>query len=289
MFNGMGHTSLGHVATVLSHDDTRGRSPTRPIASGYARMAAGDTIVLGDVGTAPPLLSSAAAHAGCLSFEMSCGDARLIVNGGAPKSAGAARRLSRQTDAHSVLELGGTSSARILTDRQGATARWLLRRLGPVIAFGPARVEVERRDEPDGVTVTARHDGYARRFGTLHERRLRLSADGMSLEGRDRLVAAGGSARRPIDAVLRFHLHPAVQVGPGEDDGSATLSLPNGARWRFSAVPPFSIEESVFYGGAEGWRPTRQIVLRLEAGPPDREVEIAWRFVREAPVREGLG
>ncbi len=296
LFNGMGHTSLGHVATVLSHDDTRGLLPTLPTASGYARMAAGDTIVLCEVGAAPPLLSSVAAHAGCLSFEMSCGDARLVVNGGAPKAEGAGRRLSRETDAHSTLELGGTSSARILAERQGATARWLLRRVGPVIALGPAQVEVEleaeHRDEPDGVTLTARHDGYAGRFGVLHERRLHLSTDGRSLEGQDRLVAAGGSAQRPADSVLRFHLHPAVQVAPGEDDRSATLSLPNGARWSFSAVSPFSIEESVFYGGAEGWRPTRQIVLRHEAGPLDHDVTVAWRFARadlprkDDPVRE---
>lgn len=287
MFNGMGHTSLGHVATVMSHDDTRGILPALPASSGYARLTAGDTIVLCEVGAAPPLLSSAAAHAGCLSFEMSCGDARLVVNGGAPTSEGPARHASRRTESHSTLELGGASSARILAERQGMTARWLLRRLGSVIAFGPAQVEVEveRREEADGITLSARHDGYARRFGTLHERRLRLSADGTSLDGRDRLVAAAASTRRPAETVLRFHLHPAVQVASGEDEGSATLSLPNGARWRFSAAWPFTVEAGVFYGGAEGWRPARQIVLRREAGPPDREVEIAWRFVREDPVR----
>lgn len=287
LFNGMGHTSLGHLATVLSHDDARGPPPARATASGYARMAAGGTVVLCDVGAAPPRLSSAAAHAGCLSFEMSCGEARLVVNGGAPRADGPARRAARRTDSHSTLELGGTSSATILSDRRGAAARWLLRRLGPVIAFGPARVEIEAelRDEADGITLSARHDGYARRFGTLHERRLRLSADGMSLEGWDRLVAAGASARRPAESVLRFHLHPAVQVGLAED-GSTTLSLPNGARWRFSASSPFDVEDGVFYGGAEGWRPARRIVLRREAGPPDHEVEIAWRFVREDLVRE---
>ena len=290
LFNGMGHTSLGHLATVLSHDDTRRLSPALPTAAGYARMRAGDTVVLCDVGAAPPLLSSAAAHAGCLSFELSCADARLIVNGGAPKSEGTGRHASRQTDAHSTLELAGTSSARILAERQGATARWLLRRLGPVAAFGPAQVEVkleaERSDELDGETLTARHDGYARRFGLLHERRLHLSADGMVLEGRDRLVASGASAQRPAASVLRFHLHPAVEVGPGEDHRSATLSLPNGVRWRFSAGAPLGIEGSVFYGGAEGWRPTRQIVLRHEAGRPDHDVTVAWRIVRETPANE---
>ncbi len=293
LFNGMGHTPLGHVATVLSHDDTRGLMstlpPTLPPASGYARMAAGDTIVLCDVGAAPRLLSSAVAHAGCLSFEMSCRDARLVVNGGAPKAGGRAPHLWRETAAHSTLELGRTSSARILADGQGMTARWLLRRLGPVVALGPARVETERHETPDGIVLTARHDGYSGRFGILHERRLRLSADGTSLEGEDRLVAAGGSARRPAESVLRFHLHPAVQVLPGEDDGSAALSLPDGTRWRFSTASPFSIEESVFYGGAEGWRPTRQIVLRHEAGPLDHDVEVTWRLAREDPVRRNAG
>jgi uncharacterized heparinase superfamily protein len=84
-FNGMGPTMLDQVSTVLAYDDA-GKIFQGLIApeSGYARLAAGDIVVVADAGTAPPMLLSSRAHAGCASFEMSVGHEPLITNCGAP-------------------------------------------------------------------------------------------------------------------------------------------------------------------------------------------------------------
>ena len=59
------------------------------------------------------------------------------------------------------------------------------------------------------------HDGYADRFGVVHQRTLRLSPDGRRLDGEDVFVPAHGEslpARRGDDFAVRFHLHPPVKA-----------------------------------------------------------------------------
>ena len=115
-FNGMGPTLLDQVATVLAYDDA-GKTFTGVLApqSGYARLAAGETVVLADAGGAPPMLLSDRAHAGCASFEMSSGYEPIITNCGAPADeTGDWYVVSRSTAAHSTLTIEDLSSARLI-------------------------------------------------------------------------------------------------------------------------------------------------------------------------------
>ena len=70
-FNGMGATIHDRIAAILRHDDTEGAPLLHAPHSGYERLSMGGTTVIADTGAAPPIDVSNAAHAGCLSFEMS--------------------------------------------------------------------------------------------------------------------------------------------------------------------------------------------------------------------------
>ena len=48
---------------------------------------------------------------------------------------------------------------------------------GPPIRY-PDRVDWHLEEVDGGVVLEASHDGYARRFGIMHSRRLQLAADG---------------------------------------------------------------------------------------------------------------
>ena len=103
-FNGMGDTPADLLATVLAYDDVRGAPLTNAPHSGYQRFEAGGTVLIVDAGRPPPTDFSMNAHAGCLSFELSVGRQRLIINCGVPfPSAGSLRRLARTTAAHSTV------------------------------------------------------------------------------------------------------------------------------------------------------------------------------------------
>jgi uncharacterized heparinase superfamily protein len=246
-------------------------------------MEAGRTVLIADTGHAPPLDSASAAHAGCLSFELASGGLPIVVNVGSPLAPGPARTAARRTAAHSTLDLGGVSSALLLDEAPGEIARFVEDRLGPVLVGGPAEIRTERNIDPDGWNVcTARHDGYERRFGVTHERRWSLAPGGARLDGTDRLLGTGRHRERIPAPILRFHLHPSVRATRDEATNAVELAVgTSGEVWRFrSEGPPAAVEESIYFGGPQGRRPTTQIVVRLEPPPADAPATTRWTFER---------
>ena len=75
----------------------------------------------------------------------------------------------------------------------------------------PDRVDW-RCEEVEGAEVLeASHDGYHRRYELVHYRRLQLSADGLRLEGCDRLDGQGNKMRLRTDMPFAIHFHPTAR------------------------------------------------------------------------------
>ena len=274
LFNGMGQTAPELVATILAYDDARARPLGNAPYAGYQRLEAKGTILIVDAGAPPPRAFSGAAHAGCLSFELSSGVRKIVINCGAPEGGRAsAREAARSTAAHSTLVVDDTSSCRFATG--GSLGRWL----GEQVLAGPSDVTAEREGR-DGATVLAlSHDGYVPRFGFVHHRALTLAAGGDRLDGHDRLVEAD---RRPAGAVpyaLRFHLHPSFKARATPNGGAVRLDAPDGESWLFESDAEAFVEPSILFAAPGGPRPTLQIKVAAEAGA---RPEIRWSFRRLA-------
>ena len=278
LFNGVGQTPADMLATMLAYDDLHGAPLANAPHSGYQRVEAADTVVLIDTGRPPPINFSVGAHAGCLAFEMSAGRQRIIINCGAPKpDSGPMRHMARTTAAHSTVALKDTSSCQFLT------RSWLGDLLGTAITSGPTRVDVDRRAEGDGTVITARHNGYAHRYGIVHERRLNLSNVGDRLEGIDSFLTRSGKpvGKSGKDAfAIRFHLHPSVRARESEDGRKILMELPGGERWEFEAGSlQVELEESILFTEARGSRGTDQIVIH---GLVQHAQNVTWKIQRTA-------
>jgi len=144
------------------------------------------------------------------------------------------------------------------------------------------RAKSAPRGEREGARlVRATHDGYASRFGLLHQRSWRLSADGTRLDGEDVFFTEDGEPV-PLDApdtfVIRFHLHPNVKASRRTDGSSVLLVLPSRESWLFSAPNmEVEVEESVFLSATDGPRRTSQIVIADEVRALPR---VVWTFIR---------
>lgn len=277
-FNGLGDTRADLLATVLAYDDVRGAPLANAPHSGYQRIDAAGTTIVMDTGRPPPINYSVDAHAGCLAFEMSVGRQRIILNCGAPGlEADRLRRMARTTAAHSTVTLNDTSSCRFLA------RSWIGDWLGEAIISGPSRVDVDRRNEGDATVIAARHNGYASRYGIVHERRLSLSEAGDWLEGIDSFVSPSGNplSRSGKDSfAIRFHLHPQVRATPGSDGKSVLMELPDGERWQFETDSlDVEIEESILFTEARGSRATDQIVIY---GRVQHTQSVSWQLHRTA-------
>ncbi|MCQ8239258.1 heparinase II/III family protein [Rhizosaccharibacter radicis] len=270
LFNGSTEGNPVFIDLVLSQS-TRGRAVQNELPEGgFRRIVAGRTVLIVDAGPPPPPGLDRGAHAGTLSFEMSVGRDRLIVNCGSATDPDW-REALRATAAHSTLVLGdGVSSSGL---REGG----LLAR--------PGRVEADHRTAGGAHWLEFSHDGYRPAFGAVHRRRLYLAEAGDDLRGEDLLEAADVSP----GFVLRFHLHPAVVVERDEEHGGALLSLPGGGRWRFRAdVGRITLEDSIYAGNGTPVR-CRQIVVQMRApvpaaAPPDK---LADTLAGEASRGEG--
>jgi uncharacterized heparinase superfamily protein len=276
LFNGMSSAPSGLLATLLAYDDTHGIPMAGMPHSGFQRLDAGATTVIMDTGAPPPPAVSRDAHAGCLSFELSSGPCRIVVNCGIPSTGRDNWRVfARSTPAHSTLTYHETSSCQFI--QLPAMKRMLQ---GAPIVGGPATVGAFREASDGGIRLTTSHDGYAQQFGVVHQRVLMLSDDGGRLDGEDALLNATSSGRRgrADDYALRFHLHPSVKASRLSDAHGAMLVLPNREVWTFEAPDDrVEIEDSVFLAGSDGPRRTSQIVIRQNR----KDVpSIRWSFTR---------
>ncbi len=272
LFNGMGPTAPELVATILAYDDARALSVTNARHSGYHRLEGGGSVLVVDAGAPPPQAYSASAHAGCLSFELSSGSSRIVVNCGSFETGRpGVKEAARSTAAHSTLVVADTSSCRF------APGTGLMRLLGEQILSGPSTVTAERSEQEGGSGLTMMHDGYVQQFGLAHRRTIVLSDDGGQLDGCDELIRVGDRSATAGDFVLRFHLHPSVKARTNTGGSAVRLDLPDGVTWLVEATGEIFVEPSVLFAAAGGPRPTMQIKIAATLGDTS---ELRWSFQR---------
>jgi len=276
LFNGMSSAPSDVLATLLAYDDAHGAPMANMPHTGFQRLDAGNTVVIMDAGPAPPPSVSQDAHAGCLSFELSSGTSRIVINCGMPSTGRDNwRSFARSTAAHSTLTHHDTSSCQFV---EFSAMKRLLQ--GAPIVSGPADVESHREAVANGILLTTSHDGYLDRFGVTHRRVLMLAPDGTRLDGED-TVSLAPDARikaNETDYALRFHLHPSVKASRLSDARGVMLVLPNRDVWTFEALDDrVELEDSVFLAGNDGPRRTSQIVIRQDSR---HAPSIRWSFVR---------
>lgn len=231
-WQGHGAISADQVSALIVASGVRTRPLNEPKHWGYQRVRAAQTTVQFDAGPPPRARHTRIGCASTLAFEMSDGASRVIVNCGGSALAGGLVPAHigqglRASAAHSTLVL----------DDANSTAVQLHGKLGR----GAETVEVERRvvgtgsgsQRREGVRVEASHDGYAQRFGLIHERLLTIANDGNEIAGEDVLVPTSNKGKRgKVGFAIRFHLGKGVEAHLSEDGLGASLLLPDGKLWQ---------------------------------------------------------
>ena len=272
LFNGATSTLANELMSVLRYDETAGQPFKAMPHSRYQRLAAGKTVVIADTGTPPLGPLSRTAHAGCLSFEMSSGRHRFIVNSGSPKFAGKRYvQMARTTATHSTVTLNDTSSSHFSPSEF----------LGHVMTDMVDTVTVERAETEDGRDgLKMVHDGYLRDFGVLHERELSMNSAGAIIAGRDRLILPGEKVSdEPLKAAVRFHIHPSINLKQNDRE-SILLTAPDGESWLFSSPGnEVLISEDIFFADASGICGSDQIEIDFDFA---EKPEIRWFLSRKS-------
>lgn len=275
-FNGVGPTLAQRLNIILNVNETAGIPFSHAPHSGYQRLAFGKTAIIADTGKTLYRKLSAKANAGCLSFEMSSGKRRFIINCGIdPYGPADFRFFGRLTAAHSTATVNDTSSCHFQRTNKPDS----------IIRSGPVHVQVRRIEEDNLQGFVAVHDGYERNFNLFHQRSMTLSRTGDILEGSDSFFSGQNHfahANGQNEVTVRFHLHPDVEVSC---DGNKMLRLeiPGEDIWLFSADAPVRLEDSIYFSGLSGPAKTRQIVLSFRLTEQDT---VKWIFRRTVVLKK---
>lgn len=223
-----------------------GEGVTHLRESGYVRLQRGDAVALLDLAAVGPSYIPGHAHADSLSFELSLGAQRVIVNGGTSTYAGDSRAFERSTAAHSTVVVAEQDSSEV----------WSSFRVGR-----RAHTRIAETADGDGVAlVSGSHDGYRFLPGRpRHRRSWRLEAGRFTIEDR---IEGGGAP-----AVAYFHLHPGVAV-----DGE-TLNLPD-RQIRITGSGPLRVVPSRWACGFGRVEPS--LVLAADVTPGGLVVQLDW-------------
>ena len=242
LFNGADEGEPWLTDVVLTRAEARGKPMTSAPHTGFERIAANRSLLIVDSGA--PSQTAKRAHAGTLSFEMSVGKQRMIVNCGAFAGRDESwRQVQRSTAAHSTL---------VVDDRNSAT----LRDDGSIVD-APRNVTCERMEGDGNVWLDMSHDGYAASNGVIHRRRIYVTAGGTDVRGEDSLSGTGEHK-----FAVRFHLHPTVKASLVKDGASVLLRLPDGTGWRMRCSGGVaSLQESIYLGDSAEAKRSEQVVI----------------------------
>jgi uncharacterized heparinase superfamily protein len=186
-------------------------------ASGYTRLNAGDANVYVDAAAVGPDYLPAHAHADTLSFEISIGEERIVVNGGTSVYGdGPDRQVQRGTLAHSTITIDDSNSSDVWAGfRVGRRANVISREIS---------------SENGRTVLSAAHDGYKCLNGSpVHRRRFALEPGKLVITD---FIEGSGTHR----VESRVHLHPSISIGKIAPDG-IELITPSGRRIRVSGEP----------------------------------------------------
>ena len=250
LFNGSKEDHAGLIELVLTQAGRGGRTPLALPEGGFHRLAAARTLVLADCGAPPPPGLDRSAHAGTLSFEMSIGRERLIVNCGAFPAGGAEwRDAARATAAHSTLVIADVNSSELKPEGLGRR---------------PGTVDVQRQEANGAHWLEASHDGWGKPFGAVHRRRLYLAESGEDTARRG--YRSRRPRRSPSPSASTCTLwctatcnRTAARCCCACPAAAAGGCAPTGRRCR--------LEESIYLGGPEPKRAEQVVLTGYADGP----------------------
>jgi uncharacterized heparinase superfamily protein len=270
-WQGCGPGEPARLAALIDGCGLRARPLRQARGWGYQRMSALGTILVLDAAPPPPQKIAEQGSASTLSFELSDGAQRLVVNCGGPGQVptdlpGELVQGLRTTAAHSTLVLSDTNSTNIMPDGS--------------LGKGVEDVTIDRSEDNDASRLEASHDGYVRTFGMIHKRSLMLGNDGKELRGADQLMSKGRKKiRESAPYAVRFHLAPEVEATVTADGMGAILRSKGAPPWNFRCRGGnLALEESLWVDGRGEPRRTNQLVIVGEVSALGGE--IGWTFRR---------
>ena len=219
-----------------------------------------------DVGSSPNKNFSEDYQYGALSFEILSNQKKLITNSGyfSDKN-NKLNKLSKSTALHSTLNIEDTSSC---TSKK--------RNKNILVDNG---LKVSKKNivyEKNYWKISGSHNGYLKKFGTIHEREIEFYPEQNKFIGYDTILIK--DPKREIKFDIRFHLYPSSKVMKTQDNKSILIELDDEG-WKFSCNNfDINIDNGLYFGNKNSYKENQNIFI--SGISQENEKTIKWEITK---------
>ncbi|WP_435162853.1 heparinase II/III domain-containing protein [Candidatus Pelagibacter bacterium nBUS_25] len=218
--------------------------------AGYAILKNKKIILSMDVGDSPSDNFSKFYQSGALSFEIISNGKKLITNSGYfTNKESKLNKLSRSTALQSTLSIEDHSSCDYKK----------LDKSNVIVKKGIHIIRKNIVIESNYWKISGSHDGYLKKFKTIHEREIEFYPEQMKFVGFDKLLRKNKSKNIKFD--IRFHLNPNTKVMKTQDNKSILIELGDEG-WKFNCENfDINIDKGLYLGIKNSHRENQNICI----------------------------
>ena len=217
-----------------------------------------------DVGNTPGFNYTKDYQSGALSFEVISNGKKLITNCGYyKKNNQKLNHLSKSSAAQSTLVIDDSSSCRFVETNKTLSVKKGLKIIKKDTIF-----------EKNYWKIIASHDGYLKKYNSIHEREIEFFPEKMIFVGSDRIIKKKINHNYKFD--IRFHLEPSVKLMKTQDNKTILIEL-DGEGWRFSCDNyDINIDNGLYFGNKNLYTENQNIFI---SGISNNQTEnIKWEL-----------
>ena len=218
--------------------------------AGYVILKNKKIILTMDIGESPNNNFSKFYQSGALSFEIFSNGKKLITNSGYfANNQNKLSRLSKSTALQSTLSIEDHSSC----DYRKLSNSNL------VVKKGLRIIKKNVVIEENYWKISGSHDGYLKRFKTIHEREIEFYPEQMKFIGFDKLLRK--DKLKDIKFDIRFHLNPNTKVMKTQDNKSILIELEDEG-WKFNCENfDINIDNGLYLGIKNSYKENQNICI----------------------------
>ena len=124
--------------------------------------------------------------------------------------------------------------------------------------------------------IIGSHEGYLKKYGVIHERKIEYFSEKKKFLGTDKLIKK--KKFKSTNFEIRFHFEPDVKLTKTQDEKSILIELENSG-WKFSSKNnKIDVETGLYFGKKNSFVENQNIFISGLTQNEDQE--IMWELVK---------
>ena len=202
-----------------------------------------------DVGSSPSLKYTKDYQSGALSFEIISNGKKLISNCGYyKKNNKKLNMLSKSSATQNTLVIDDNSSCKFIRAYDSY-----------LVKDGLKVIKKNSIYKKDYWKINASHDGYMKKYNSVHSREIEFYPDQMLFIGTDRIIKKKTNHNYKFD--IRFHLEPGVKLMKTQDNKTILIELIDEG-WKFTCDNyDINIDNGLYFGNKNSYTENQNIFI----------------------------